>query len=146
MVTKTPRRNAKQAGGVCGSLAALPVSAFKIAERASASMARRSSRENSFSGRDDILGLRAGFHHAKLPALLDTVVELAPETVKVLGSGNQSAGHDQPKKNLRDGLQIGTAGAGNQHSYRTNLQNHFCFPQSRRGDGEAFGGGDVAQS
>jgi hypothetical protein len=51
-------------------------------------MVRRSSRENSFSGRDDILGLRAGFHHSKLSALLDAIVELAPETVKVLSGGN----------------------------------------------------------
>src|SRR5215510_12331590 len=115
MVTKTPRHNAKQTGSGFGSFSAKPVSAARIAERASASKARCSSQENSLSGRYDILRLRTGFHHAQLSALLDAVVKLVPKPVKVLRGGDQSAGDHQPQQNLCDGLEKWTAGSGNQY-------------------------------
>src|SRR6516165_11260132 len=114
-VTKRPRRMEKQAGSGPGILAGLFLRAPTIVERARASMARRSSAEKPFSGRDDILGLCGSFHHAQLSALLDAIIQLVPETVKILRGRDQRAGHHQPHKNLSEGLQIRTIGACNQH-------------------------------
>src|SRR6202007_2631252 len=145
-VTNTPWLNEKEAGSDACQPSGLSSSALTIADRASANMARRSSAENCWSGRDDILGLRACFHHAQFSALRDTAVELAPEPEKILRRGNQSAGDHQPQQYVSERLQRSIARTGDKHGYRQYLQNHFCFSESRSGNGEAFGGSDVAQT
>src|SRR5262252_2953650 len=146
MVTNTPRLKSKQPGSVSDVFGVWPVRAATMADRARASRASCSPRENSHSGRDDILGFGAGFHHAQSFPLLDTVVELAPEAEKILRGGDQGARYHQPEENLRYWLEVRPAGAGDQHRHGTNLQNHFGLAESRGGNRESFGGRDVAQS
>src|SRR5262245_11511231 len=106
MVTKTPRLKSKQPGSLADVLGAWPLKAATIADRARASSASCSSRENSRSGGDDILGFSACFHHAQSFPLLDTVIELVPEAEKILRGRDQGARHHQPQKNLCNWLQV----------------------------------------
>src|SRR5271168_4407530 len=94
------------------------------AVRASCRAARRSASE-----RDGILGLLAGFEHAKSAALLDAVVDVAPEAAEVLGGGDECADHHQPKQDLRQPVQprvhFPAPSTGDQDRYGAYLQNHF---------------------
>src|SRR5467141_4230721 len=119
-VTKTPRRSAKapSRGNVSGSLRWETASTTAV--RASCSAARRSASE-----RDGILGLLAGFEHAEPAALLDAVVDVAPEAPEVLCGGDQRADHYEPKRNLPQQLEPGVthSGSGDKYRHGANLQN-----------------------
>src|SRR5258708_23070478 len=90
-VTKTPRRSAKtpSRGNASGSLRWKTASTTAV--RASCRAARRSASE-----RDGILGLLAGFEHAEPAALLDAVIDLAPEAAEVAGRRDQRADINEP--------------------------------------------------
>src|SRR5580704_8241419 len=104
--------------GFCGETASA------MARRASSSKDWRSSSE-----RDGILGLFVALHHAQLAALLDAVVQLAPEFQKVLRRRHQRTDHHQPEKHKREGIQIRMASASNQNRHGAYLQNHFRLAQ-----------------
>src|SRR5713226_3991245 len=92
-VTKTPRRSAKtpSQGNASGSLRW--ETALTTAVRARCRAARRSASE-----RDGILGLLAGFEHTEPAALLDAVIDMAPEAPEVLCSGDERADDYEPKE------------------------------------------------
>src|SRR5437762_12232514 len=88
-VTKTPRRSAKapSRGNTSGSLRWETASTTAVL--ASCRAARWSASE-----RDGILGLLGGFEHPQPAALLDAVVDVAPEAPEVLGGGDERADDD----------------------------------------------------
>src|SRR6267378_5880399 len=142
-VTKTPRRSAKipSRGNTSGSLRWAMASTTAV--RASCRAARRSASE-----RNGILGLLAGFEHAEPAALLDAVVDVAPEAPEVLGGGDECADDDEPKQNLPKQLEprVPHAGSGNEYSYGAHLQYHFRLAKSRGFNGESLGRSDIPEA
>src|SRR5690242_13671096 len=114
-----------------------------MAVRANCMAARRSASE-----RDGILGLLAGFKHAKAAPLLDAVVDVAPEAQEILSGGDQRADNDEPKQNLAQQLEPGLSYASSGDEYRDGayLQNHFSFAKCGGFDRESLGGSDIAQA
>src|SRR5258707_845265 len=142
-VTKTPWRSAKtpSLGNASGGLRWDTASTTAVL--ASCRAARRSASE-----RNDILGLLASFEHPQAAALLDAVVDVAPEAPEILCGGDQRADHYEPKQNLPQQLEPGVthSGSGDKHRHGANLQNHFGFSKRGGFDGESFGRGDIAQA
>ena len=83
---------------------------------------------------------------AQFAALLDAIIEVAPKSMEILQRGDQRADHHQPEKNKPDQLQPVRSFAGDEHGDGANLQNHFCFAESGRGNRETLGGSDIAQA
>src|SRR6266581_1375991 len=140
-VTKTPRRSANtpSRGNTSGSRRWETASTTAVLANWRA--ARRSASE-----RDGILGLLAGFEHPEPSALLDTVVDVTPESPEVLSGGDQRADDDKPKQDSRQGLERRVRRSNDEYSHRAHLQNHLRF--SKRGcfDRESFGRGDIPQT
>src|SRR4029077_9799111 len=107
---------------------------------------KRSKFWRSPSERDGISRFLAGFQHAQFAALLDAVVDMAPEAQKILRGGHQRADHHQPEQKEGQEIQRGMPRSSDEHSYGAYLENHLGLAEHGRFDGEAFGGGDVAQA
>src|SRR5258706_1358070 len=86
-----------------------------------AKRAKRSRDCRSVSERDRISSFFAGFEHAQLAALLDAIVDLAPETEKVLRGGAQRADNHEPEQEQRQRIEGGTPRSRDQHSHGANL-------------------------
>src|SRR6266404_8485028 len=86
-----------------------------------AKRAKRSRDCRSVSERDCISGFFAGFEHAQFAALLDAVVDMAPETEKVLCGGDQRADNHQPEQEQSQRVKRGTPRSCDQHSHSANL-------------------------
>src|SRR5712664_719147 len=99
-VRNTPRRSAKipSRGNTLGSWRW--ETASTTASRANCKAARRSASE-----RNGILGLLAGFEHAKSTTFLDAVVDVAPETPEILSGGDERTDDHEPKQDARQGLE-----------------------------------------
>src|SRR5713101_4367981 len=142
-VTKTPRRSAKipSRGNTSGSL--WWAMASTTAVRASCRAARRSASE-----RNGILGLLAGFEHPEPAALLDTVIDVAPEAPEVLGGGDQSADDHEPKQDLPQQLQprVPHSSSGDEYRHGAHLQDHLSLAKGRGFDGESLGRGNIPQA
>src|SRR5271155_1661471 len=133
-VTNTPQWGSKSSVWGIFSNGRLRQTASTTAWRAKSRMFFRSDSE-----RESILRFLLNFHHIELAALLDTIVQLAPEPVKILRGGNQRADHHQPEKNQPQCLQRSVPGAINQNRRGAHLQNHLRFAKSRGSNREAFG-------
>src|SRR5690242_17506456 len=114
--------------------------ASRIASRANSSKARRSASE-----RHGILRLLACFEHAQPAALLDAVVHLAPKTQEILGGGDQGADDHEPKEYRRQRLHGWMPCSQDHNGNGADLEDHLGLTESRGFDGEALGGGNVAQ-
>src|SRR5437870_4733056 len=100
----------------------------------------------SASERDGILGLLAGFEHAEPAALLDAVVDVAPEAPEILGGGDDRADNHEPEQNSRQRLERRVPRADDEYRHGANLQNHFRFSKGGRFDGEPFRRSDIPQA
>src|SRR5215472_15156223 len=122
-VTNTPQRSAKTPwAAAVGRFPLVTIST--IADRASCRRATRSA-----SRSESILGLLPRFHHVQFPALLDAVVQLAPEAPKVLRRGSDRANDHQPQKKQRQSLERGMARRDDQHRHARNLEHHLRFAE-----------------
>src|SRR5260370_40589890 len=140
-VTKTPRRSAKNAsrGNTSGSLRWETASTTAV--RASCRAARRSASE-----RDGILGLLERLKHAEPAALLDAVVDVAPEAPEVLRGGNEGADDNEPEQNSRHRLERRVPSSDNEYGHRAHLQHHLRLSKGGCFDRESFSRGDVPQT
>src|SRR6266851_1166237 len=140
-VTKTPRRSAKtpSRGNSSGSLRWETASTTAV--RASCRAARRSASE-----RDGILGLLASFEHPEPAALLDAVVNVAPEAPEVLGGGNERADDNEPKQDSRQGLERRVPRSDDEYRHGAHLQNHLGLSKGGCFDRKSLGRGDVPQT
>src|ERR1700704_4531546 len=86
-----------------------------------AQRAKRSRDCRSVSERDRISGFFAGFEHAQFAALLDAVVDMAPETEKILRGGDQRADNHEPEQEQRQRVKRGTPRSCDQYSHSANL-------------------------
>src|SRR4029077_7172678 len=107
--------------------------------------AKSSNAWRSLSERDGISSFLAGFHHAQFAPLLDAVVDMPPEAQEILRGGYQRADHHQPEQQQGQGLERGMPRSYDKPGYGADLQNHFGLAKHGGFDGEALGGGDVAQ-
>src|SRR6266852_2229174 len=140
-LTKTPRRSAKipSRGNTSGSLRWETASTTAV--RASCRAARRSASE-----RDGILGLLAGFEHPEPAALLDAVIDVAPEAPEVLGGGNERADDHEPKQDSRQGLERRVPRSNDEHRHGTHLQNHLGLSKGGCFDRKSLGRSDIPQT
>src|SRR5260370_1689748 len=98
-VTNTPQRSAKIPSRGIEPKSLRLETASTTAARASCRAARRPSSE-----RDSILRLLAGFQHPKASALLDAVVDVAPEAPEILPAKHHPADPHQPHQKDPDRL------------------------------------------
>src|SRR3981189_2536203 len=140
-VTKTPRRSAKipSRGNTSGSLRWAMASTTAVGESCRA--ARRSASE-----RNGILGLLAGFEHAEPAALLDAVVDVAPEAPEVLGGGDERANDNEPKQDSRQRLQRWVPRCNDEYHHSAHLQNHLRLSKGGRFDRESLGRSDIPKT
>src|SRR5712691_9522130 len=140
-VTKTPRRSAKTPSRENTSGSLWRETASTTAVRARCRAARRSASE-----RDGILGLLAGFEHAEPAALLDAVIDMAPEAPEILGRGDERADDNEPKQDSRQRLEPHVPPPDDEYRHGAHLQNHLRFSQRGCFDGESLGRGDIPQA
>src|SRR5258708_6207551 len=86
-----------------------------------AKRARCSKDCRSLSERDGIPSFFAGFEHAQFAALLDAIVDVAPETEEILCSGYERADDHEPEKEQGQRPERGIARSRDQHSHSANL-------------------------
>src|SRR6266436_539211 len=139
-VTKTPQRSVKTPSRRNSSGSLRWKTASTTAVRASCRAARWSASE-----RDGILGLLAGFEHAEPAALLDAVVDVAPEAPEVLCGGDERADDNEPKQDSRQRLERRVPRPDDEHGHGAHLQYHLRFSKGGCFDRESLGRSDIAQ-
>src|SRR5260370_19095392 len=109
--------------------------------RASCKAARRSASE-----RDGILGLLAGFKHAKPAALLDAVVDMAPKAPEILGCRDERADDNKPEQDARQRLEPQVPPPDDENGHSAHLQHHLRRSQRGCFDAKSLGHGDIPQT
>src|SRR5215469_1109605 len=139
-VTNTPHRRSSVSVRGISRTGRFRQTASSTAWRASSRMALRSASE-----RHGILRFFLRLHHPQFMALLDSVVQLIPESVKILRRGNHGADHHQPQQQQTQFLHPFVASPRNQYRRGAHLQHHLGLPERRCRDRESFRRRNVSQ-